>query len=173
MSQALVVFDSSYGNTKKIAESIYGGISELLTARVVQVKEVNAKDIQEAVIVVVGSPTHGGKPTQEIQSFLKNMKVHMSAKKVAAFDTRFSSRDKNAGLRLLFKMIGYAAEKIGDALVKSGGDQLVNPEGFIVLETEGPLRTGEIERARRWGISLAGSANIRTREDKPVIVPHS
>jgi len=44
-----------------------------------------------------------------------------------------------------------AAPKPAQRLRKLGGRQLVPPETFYVVEREGPLCEGEIERAKRWG----------------------
>jgi hypothetical protein len=35
---------------------------------------------------------------------------------------------------------------------------VVDPESFFVLHTEGPLKEGELDRARDWGASLPVSA---------------
>ena len=52
-------------------------------------------------------------------------------------------------------IFGYAAEKIGKALVSKGGTQVVKPEGFFVDASEGPITTGELERAIEWAKKLA------------------
>lgn len=54
------------------------------------------------------------------------------------------------GLRLLMSVIRTAAERIAKALVKKGGRLVAEPEGFIVEQKEGPLKQGELERARLW-----------------------
>jgi hypothetical protein len=61
----------------------------------------------------------------------------------AAFDTRLGSA-----------LAGGAAYGIAHRLHKHGYYVVKNPEGFIVDEAHGPLRTGEIERAREWGAQL-------------------
>jgi flavodoxin I len=59
------------------------------------------------------------------------------------------------------KVIGYAAPKIAKSLIAKGGRQVAPPEGFIVLDKEGPLRDGELERAAAWArdvVAAAGAA---------------
>jgi hypothetical protein len=34
--------------------------------------------------------------------------------------------------------------------VRKGGNLLVEPEGFFVEKTKGPLKEGELERAASW-----------------------
>jgi hypothetical protein len=45
----------------------------------------------------------------------------------------------------------YAAKPIAAALKDRGGIEVIPPEGFFVLDTEGPLKAGELERAAVWG----------------------
>jgi hypothetical protein len=65
---------------------------------------------------------------------------------VATFDTRF---DKPPWLT------GSAARAAMKRLVRRGFHLLSPPESFFVTGTQGPLKDGEIERARRWGEQLA------------------
>jgi hypothetical protein len=47
-------------------------------------------------------------------------------------------------------------------LGRKGYRVIAEPESFFVTDTEGPLKDGELERARRWGESLGSStAGIR------------
>jgi flavodoxin I len=39
-------------------------------------------------------------------------------------------------------------------LIKKGGSQVLAPAGFFVLNTEGPLKEGELERAAEWVKSI-------------------
>jgi hypothetical protein len=48
------------------------------------------------------------------------------------------------------KLIGFAAPKIGRQLTSLGGREVASPEGFAVEGKEGPLKTGELERAKAW-----------------------
>jgi hypothetical protein len=66
----------------------------------------------------------------------------MVGKKVAAFDTRIPSK--------WVKLFGFAAPKIARRLVKMGGTLVIEPEGFFVLDSEGPLAEGEVARAAIW-----------------------
>ena len=75
--------------------------------------------------------------------------------KVAAFDTRISVVEANSNfLRVMVKLFGYAAKPIADKLIKKGGALVVTPEGFIVEGSEGPLKKGEIERAKDWASQI-------------------
>ena len=56
----------------------------------------------------------------------------------------------SAILKLFVRFFGYAAKPIAEKLIKKGGPQIMPPEGFFVEGREGPLRDGEIERAKEW-----------------------
>lgn len=143
----LVVYDSQYGNTKKVARAIGKSIS----ARVVKAADINISELENIDILVVGSPTQGGRPTPAIQKFFNNIPVKVLAGlRVAVFDTRFLEKDLNFALKLLVKTIGYAAPKMAKTLTEKGGKLIAPPEGFIVKDKEGPLAPGELGRAQNW-----------------------
>ena len=143
----LVIYDSQYGNSEKIAQAIAQSIS----ATCIRVADVRNADLDELNLLVVGSPTHGGRATSALDQFLEQIPAgKLSGVKIAAFDTRLSEKDVNFALRLLMKTIDYAAPKIARLLVSRGGKQISSPQGFIVKGKEGPLVIGELERARLW-----------------------
>ena len=148
-----VLYDSLYGNTKKVAEAIGKAIGG--EVKVAQVSNVDPAELKDLDLLIVGTPTHGGRPSSATQKFLKDIPSDsLKNIKVAAFDTRFSAEKQAAWLRLLMNVISFAAPKIGKALKKLGGNLVVEPEGFIVEETKGPLKRGELEWAGKWGKGL-------------------
>jgi len=143
--KVLVVYDSAYGNTEKIAKAIGGALAGEVS--VVRAKEVDPASLQPAGVLIVGSPTQAGKMTQPIQDFLAKIpETSIKGVKVAAFDTRMAGR--------FVKMFGFAAEKIAKSLETKGGKLISPPEGFIVKGREGPLKEGELERSVSWAKSL-------------------
>jgi flavodoxin len=144
---ALVIYDSLYGNTEKIAQAVGGAVGGVVK----QVNDINGVDFNSIDILIVGSPVHGGRATPEINAFLKKLPAGaLKNTKVSAFDTRFAIEEQGVGLRMLMSVIHFAAERIAKDLTKKGGILTLTPEGFIVEEKEGPLKKGEIERAKQW-----------------------
>jgi len=144
--KVLIVYDSVYGNTEKIARAIAGALTPSYEVRVLRAGEANPPELESIDLLIVGSPTQGGRPTPAIQDFLN--KVQEPALKdinVSAFDTRFSGVK-----RTLAGVFGYAAGRIADSLKRKGGTLIVSPEGFLVKGTKGPLEEGELERAAGW-----------------------
>jgi flavodoxin len=149
--KALVVYDSVYSNTERVAEVIAAELgAELKHARVAPSPH------QDYDVVVVGSPTQGGRPTAAVNEFLRRIDTDgLRQAGVAAFDTRFSPARHGVFLRLLMRVIGFAAGKISAQLQLKGGSLLAAPEGFIVTGKEGPLQDGEVQRAANWARDLA------------------
>lgn len=147
--EALVVYDSVYGNTEKIARAIGGAVSG--EVKVLRPGEVAPSDLQSLDLLMVGAPTQGGRATQPIQDFLNELPESLiKGLNVAAFDTRISGKDRDIGVRVLIGVIGYAAGRIANSLKDKGGHLVAPPEGFLVKGTEGPLKEGELERAAIW-----------------------
>ena len=142
---ALVIYDSRYGHTAKIAQAI----GEAIGGPVLPVGEVDPAGLSGFDLLIVGSPTHGGWFTPEIKDLLEALPP-LEGVNVAAFDTR----TKTIWNRLL--PFGYAAPRIAQRLEGSGGNLLAPPEGFVVLGIEGPLKDGELERADRWAKGMVG-----------------
>jgi flavodoxin len=139
--KTLVVYDSLYGNTGKIAQAIGDALTG--EVKVSRVGEVNPSELQAFDLLIVGSPTHGGRPSPAMREFLDKVQATaLKSTSVAAFDTRHSSK-----LTVIF---GYAAGRIAGSLKRKGGTLIVSPEGFLVTGTEGPLKEGELERAAGW-----------------------
>ena len=152
--KALVVYDSFFGNTEQIAYSIRDSLGSNVKA--LRVGDVELEQVSGLDYLIVGSPTRAFKPTKAITTFLKKMpRDCLKGVKVAAFDTRMDEEKVNSSvLKVFVKFFGYAAKPIADRLQKKGGTLVAPPEGFIVEDTEGPLKEGELERAASWTIRL-------------------
>lgn len=147
----LVVFGSTYGNTRQIAHAICDALGS--SAKLAEAGEVQVDDVKGVELLIIGSPTQGGRPMPSVQNFLVNL-PSLEGVSVAAFDTRFAKEDHGFGLKLVMKMVGYAAPRIAITLQEKGGHLVLPPEGFIVEGKDGPLKSGEIERAANWAQKL-------------------
>jgi flavodoxin len=154
--KALIVYDSLYGNTQKIAQAIgdtLAGQEDVVTLRV---GDVSLDQFAGIKLLIIGSPTQRFQPTSAITDLLKGIPQNsLKGIKVAAFDTRLtkSNIEKTPILAFFVKLFGraaYADKSIADRLTKKGGELIANPEGFFVEGMEGPLVQGELERAVDW-----------------------
>ena len=154
--KALVVYDSVFGNTEKVAGAIANTLGSHVNVEMLQANEADPAQLSEFDILVVGSPTRGFRPTEAVTELLKRIRSQALKKtRVAAFDTRFEADEIDSrGLRFLIKTGGYAAKRIAAQLQKAGGKAVAPPEGFYVEDTEGPLKAGELDRAAEWATSI-------------------
>ena len=153
--KTLIIYDSAYGNTEKIAQSVASAIRNDGEVKVLRVSEVTHDRISGIDLLVVGSPTQRFRATPDLSEFLKQMPDHaLDGIGVATFDTRFTEekiKDTSRVLKFFVGVFGYAAKPIAEQLVAKGGHLVLPPEGFYVNDTEGPLLEGELQRAEAWG----------------------
>jgi flavodoxin I len=154
--KVLVLFDSVFGNTEKIARAIAEGLGAQAEVEILRPEQVDPETLASRDLLVVGSPTRGFRPTEALADLLNRIQPKaLKEVKVAAFDTRLKADElESAGVRFIVKTGGYAAKRIADRLKKAGGSLVAAPEGFYVSDTEGPLKAGELERAREWAGKL-------------------
>jgi flavodoxin len=157
--KALVVYDSFFGNTERIARSIADALKSRGDVAALRVADVTPEHLAGLDLLVVGSPTRAFRPSPDIKTWLVGLPANaLAGVRVAAFDTRISTEDTNSAVLGFFvKLFGYAAKPMADLLVKKGGRPVAAPEGFYVQGKEGPLKDGEDERAADWAGRLASA----------------
>jgi flavodoxin len=154
--KALVVYDSYFGNTEKVAQAIGQALGSQDEVEVRRASDVQPQQLAGLDVLVVGSPTRAFQATQGVKRLLRRIPARsLKGVRTAAFDTRVSIEDvDSAFLTFMVNLFGYAAEPIARRLQRKGADQALAPEGFIVEGTEGPMREGELERAADWASRL-------------------
>ena len=148
MTEKLVVYDSYFGNTEKVAQAI----AEAIGGQAKKVNAVSEDDLKDLKVLFVGSPTRAFRPTPAILTFIKDLDpASLHSVKAAAFDTRIPEDKTDSGfLRLMISLFGYADKKIAKRLKSQGANLALESDGFGVSDTEGPLIDGELERAKDW-----------------------
>lgn len=161
--KALVIYDSLYGNTERIARAIGAALGTQEQVEIVRVDDVRPEKLAGLNLLVVGSPTQRFNATPAVNDLLNGLTGgSLSGIRVAAFDTRFTQPviDSMRPLGLFVKLWGrsaYACKHIADRLKNKGGELAAPPEGFFVEGTEGPLSDGELERAAAWARQIAAA----------------
>jgi len=158
--KALVIYDTFFGNTQQIAESIGAALGEALGAgaevHTLRVTDVQPEHLAGVGLLIVGSPTRAFKPSPATTAWLKALPAdRLKGVKVAAFDTRIPVESAPGFLRVMVKLFGYADKPMADKLQKKGGTLAAPTEGFIVTDSEGPLKEGELARAAEWAKQIA------------------
>lgn len=166
--RACVLFESTFGSTERVAKAVARGLrDEGYDATVVDVRLALFCSPENADLVVVGAPTHtfsalprdldalrgarspGSTGVRDWLEFLPTASTGAPLH-LAVFDTRAAKvcRFLSAGRAIRRLARRHGARMVGDL------------QGFLVEDVRGPLREGEVQRARAWGRSLAAEASL-------------
>ena len=154
---AIVVYESVWGNTAAVARAIAEGIGE--GARACATDEVAPETAARADLIVAGAPVFAfGLPTEQVRENIRRTETgadlsHPSLRswidglptghgRSAAFETRIWWSPRGA------------TGTIEKSLTAHGYPPVAGAQKFVVRGKEGPLREGELERATAWGRQL-------------------
>jgi hypothetical protein len=160
---AVVVYESFWGNTAAVARAIAEGIGAKAAAMTTD--EASPDVLSSADLVVVGAPVLGFRlPNDAVRSRLlheyaapspadtshRSMRSWLDALPaghacVAAFETRFQFSP------------GGSIGTIIDEFERAGYMPIAKGPKFLVTGKYGPLKAGELDRARQWGAMLAAA----------------
>jgi flavodoxin len=158
---ALVLFDSEYGNTEQLARAIAEALSPTIPVRLERAGEVNKLETQGVDLIIVGGPTQRHKLSARLKSVLESApRGSLKGVKATAFDIRYG---------MAAWLPGSAAKRTAHHLRKLGAKLILPAESFFMqrdLPPEGQkrrhelerLEPGEVERAAKWAVRLANVA---------------
>jgi menaquinone-dependent protoporphyrinogen IX oxidase len=151
--KGIVVYDTSYGNTKKIAETITETLKESgMEVDLFDVKDVKKLSAKDYNFLVLGSPTRFGTMSFAIRGFLGKVKSEEWVNKpFTAFDTENPENIERARIE---NKEWSAAEKISEKLRDKKMNQLLPVLKAVVLGQKGPLKEGEINRTKNYAREL-------------------
>jgi flavodoxin len=69
----LVIYDSQYGNTERIAQAIADTLREFGQAQAIRIDPAHPASFQGVDLLILGSPTQGMRPTPAVQAFLEKV----------------------------------------------------------------------------------------------------
>lgn len=144
--RALVIYDSVYGNTERIAQAIGSVLGERAEVHLARVGQDGPAHWNEFELVVMGGPIHRVSLSAAMKALVKEIpKRALRGASVAVFETCY----RNPGWQR-----GAAARKMGRKARKFGGRLVVPAESFFVVGREGPLEEGEEKRAKQWARAI-------------------
>jgi len=160
--KAVVVYESLWGNTAAIARAIAEGIGS--GAQALSTAQASSAAISGAALIVAGAPVLGFRLPSD--KMLKMIGETPGKNPVAPDLSQPSMRSwldtlpKGSGRSAAFETRiwwspGGATAAIVRGLESAGYRPIAKPRRFIVKGKNGPLRDGELERARLWGAELA------------------
>jgi flavorubredoxin len=148
--KAIIMFDTRYGNTEKIAKSLERGLNQTGIETVcVNTRDVTVDLLKQYDMIGVGAPTQFMTASRPMKKFLGKLKsMNLFGKYGFAFDTKFDSR-----------MSGSAAKFIEEKLKNLGLEIIAPRESAIVFgmnEKEGGaiLKEGEETRFEQIGLRI-------------------
>ena len=170
--RAVVVYESMFGSTRKVAEAIARGLAPHVETVVVPVGNASAEIGAEADLIIVGGPTHmhgmsgpmsrhiavevAGKPDSGVTlepgaagPGLREWFESLGTVDVAcaAFDTRGPASAL---------LTGRASKRIQRLLRRHGARPMCRPRSFVV-DKDNTIAPGELTGAEQWGGDLAGA----------------
>ncbi len=148
MKRAIIIYESVYGNTKKIAEAIAEGIQagNEVESRVVKTGEIHTDEICDYDAILFGCPNHNQAPALNMIKFLERAAiVHVKGKIGGVFDT-YTGGNKGIALSQLKKVV---EEKFSGIELIDGGFS-AKVEG-----RKGPLADDEFSKAIDFGKKIA------------------
>ena len=145
----VVIYDSKFGNTEKIARSLAGGLQMAgLDVTCVNTNDVQAESLKDYDFIAVGAPTQMFTASRPMKDFLLKLAgvQSLKGKYGFAFDTKFASP------------LSGSASKYIEKRLKDLGMKIVRPrQSAIVDKTEGPLEGGEVEAFEQIGFDIGTS----------------
>jgi hypothetical protein len=176
--QALIVYESMFGNTELVARAVADGLRD----EGFQVDVRNVVSAPERLhlgydLLVVGAPTHAfslsrrntradaarqGAPSERtrigMRDWLQNLSWDGTPPVVAVFDTRVTK----------VRRLHWAADRTMTVLLRRIGLRpLSSPAAFLVTDIKGPLEAGEVARATEWATTIASTVPAGGRKAIP------
>ena len=140
----LVIYDTTSGNTRAVAEAIADGARTRGTATLLAAANAG-RSLPPADLLVLGAPTERHTVTPAMIGLLERLDADtLRGTAVATFDTR---------LRWPRFLSGSAADEIGRRVELAGARLVARPESFIV-SMKPALEPGELERAEAWAADV-------------------
>ncbi len=151
MKKAIILYDSVYGNTKKVAMSLSRGLEAGgLYVDSSSIQDFDNIELKNYEVIGIGGPTHFHGASKYMKSFLKRIKyLKMEDKYGFAFETKGD-----------FRFAGSAARRVTRYLKKMKL-KIIHPTiTGIVLNKEGPLQENTSDMMEQVGLNISDKVNI-------------
>ncbi|MFX1306616.1 MAG: flavodoxin family protein [Promethearchaeota archaeon] len=157
MKRALIVYDSVYGNTKKVAMSLSRGLEAGgIYVDCYFIQDLDLVSITNYDAIGIGGPTHFHGVSKPIKSFLKKINhLNIEKKQVFVFETKAD-----------FRLAGSSAKKIIKYLKKMKMEIIHPPITGIVFDKEGPLKKNTSDVMEQIGLKISDKLNNNVIHEK-------
>jgi flavorubredoxin len=153
--KVFIIYDSKYGNTKIVAESILEILKQVegIEADIGYAKEVSPQKLICYDALMIGAPNHMGRPSRTIQKFIGELgKLDLKAKNGTVFGT-YSGR-----LRPVDRAVKKMEINLGKKLPNL---KLLSPSLSVKVKgVTGPIAEGELSKVKEFGNRIANQLKI-------------
>jgi flavorubredoxin len=147
--KAIILFDTLFGNTEKIARSLASGLQEAgVQADCVNIRAARIDELAEYDLLALGAPTQYLTASKPLKEFLERLKgLDLKGRRAFAFDTKLDSRLSGSAAKFIEKklqelgldiirqrssaiVVGQKkGDKVGEAVLKGGMEDLFKQVG--------------------------------------------
>ena len=145
----LIAYESKYGNTKLVAETIGEGMKEVdgINLVIKNIEEIDVPNLDNFDAILIGSPNHWFKQTRAIAKFINQLAtLPLEGKSFAVFDTHLKKPHRHK-----------AVERMEDQFKKKMPNMKRIMPGLEVLVSgiKGPIPEGELPKCKEFGNLVA------------------
>jgi flavorubredoxin len=148
LPEVIVVYESQYGNTKRVAETIVEGIREVggIETKLTNVSDADLDTIPNYDAILIGSPNHASGPTRSVKKFVDKLgKLPLQGKGFAVFDT-YTGKNFEIALKKMEQRIRDRVPAL----------QMIVPGLSIQVQgMKGPIVDTELPRCKGFGTDVA------------------
>jgi flavodoxin len=157
MKKAIILYDSVYGNTKKVAMSLSRGLEAGgLYVDSNSIEDFDIEKLNYYNIIGIGGPTHYHGASKNMKLFLNKIKhLKLQGKCGFAFETKGE-----------FRLAGSAAKRITRYLNKIKIEIIHPTITGIVLDQEGPLKDATLDLMEQVGLNISDKVNNNKIQSK-------
>ena len=148
--KVLIVYDTKYGNTEKVAKLIAEGITSTEGNEVIvnNVKDVKLKKEDSYDLILIGSPNHFGRHIGSVKKFINKLpKSQLKVNAYAVFDTYITADFEKAVKKMEQQISGVMPD-----LTKASPGLSIKVEGTGT--SKGPIVNEELPKCKEFGIKL-------------------
>ena len=179
--RALVVYESMWGNTERVAQAIAAGLRESMEVELTEVIQAPADPGPEVGLIVAGGPTHAfsmsrtttradalhrgaehGESEIGLREWLDGLPTGQHPQRIATFDTRVGK---------MRHLPGSAAKAAAKVAHRHGFERAEHVESFYVDDMEGPCSRGSLPGRRRGGSRSVPPRSDNDAETRPEGMP--
>jgi flavodoxin len=150
LPKVIVVYESRYGNTKRVAEIIVEGIRDVggIETTLSNVNDVDLDTIPNYDAILIGSPNHARGPTRSVKRFIDKLaKLPLQGKRFAVFDT-YTAKDFETAMKKMEQRIHDRVPAL----------QMIVPGLSIQVQgMKGPIVDAELPKCKGFGTNVANT----------------